>query len=86
MIIELLNFLHSAYITLLLIRILLSWISHDPHQPAIQLLYQVTEPILAPCRDFLAQFIRLPIDFSPILAFFLIDFIHRILVRILTVF
>ncbi|HEX7588772.1 MAG TPA: YggT family protein, partial [Anaerolineae bacterium] len=31
-------------------RALLSWVSIDPYNPLVQILYQITEPILAPLR------------------------------------
>ena len=38
---------------LILIRVILSWITHDPYNQFILLLYQITEPILKPVREIL---------------------------------
>lgn len=66
---------------LLFARIVISWVPVDPFSGPVQFLMQVTEPILAPFR-------RLPLrigmmDLSPIAAFIALQFINRVLVRIL---
>ena len=35
---------------MLFLRVILSWLPHDPQQPLIRLLYEGTEPLLAPFR------------------------------------
>lgn len=65
---------------LLLIRIFLSWIPHDPCQPILRFIYEVTEPILAPFRRFLTVG---PFDFSPILAFIVLGLVERLVIQIL---
>ena len=69
----------SIFWWLLLIRILISWVSPDPFNPLVQFLYRSTEPILEPIRRFLP--LMGPIDFSPIIAFFLIVFLRSFLVQ-----
>lgn len=54
---------------LILVRALISWVSPDPFNPIVQLLHQVTEPILEPIRRFMPQS---GIDFSPLVAFLII--------------
>ena len=49
-------------------------------------LYTFTEPILTPIRNFLFRFRffqTLPIDFSPLLVFVLLDVIRSLLIQIL---
>ena len=62
---------------LILIRALISWVSPDPFNPIVQLLQKTTEPILEPIRRLLPN---LPIDLSPLIAFFAIIFLQRFLV------
>ena len=66
---------------LILVRVILSWISHDPYNQYIRILYDVTDIILKPIREFL-PFHNAPFDFSPILAIFLIDFLKNILLNL----
>ena len=67
---------------LLVIRIILSWFAVSPYNEIVQILYKITEPILAPFR-------KLPLrlggmDFSPILAFLVIAFLRKFGVGVLT--
>ncbi len=66
---------------LLFARIILSWFPVDPYSSVVQFLHQVTDPILEPLR-------RLPLrigmmDFSPVLAFFILYITQNVLVAIL---
>jgi YggT family protein len=67
---------------LLVIRIILSWFGVNPYNEIVQVLFRITEPILAPFR-------RLPlqigmIDFSPILAFMVLWFLRDFIVGVLS--
>jgi YggT family protein len=62
---------------LILIRACVSWVNPDPFNPIVQFLMHVTEPILEPIRRLLPP---LPLDISPIIAFFIIIFLQRFLV------
>lgn len=66
---------------LLFARIIVSWLPVDPYTGIVQFLHQVTEPLLAPLRRIPLQLGML--DLSPLIAFFILQFINRILVRIL---
>jgi YggT family protein len=63
---------------LIMTRVFLSWIPHNPSNQFIQLLYQVTDPILKPIREILPTH-SMGIDFSPIVAFFLLGFVKKLL-------
>ena len=71
---------------MLLIRALLSWVSIDPYSSAgkaYQVLIDLTEPIIRPCRQFLNRYVNTGMfDFSIILAFFLLAIVQRVLVRL----
>lgn len=66
---------------LLVIRIILSWVDPDPYNNIVQLIYSVTEPVLAPFRKL--PLIAGGMDFSPILAFFVIYILRSFLVNVL---
>jgi len=65
---------------LIIIRVVFSWIPipHDHHNQLIQLLYQVTDVILKPIREIL-PLQSAGVDFSPIVAFFLLGFVKKFL-------
>jgi YggT family protein len=69
----------------ILIRVLLSWlpmagIRIDPYNPVIQLLFQITDPILEPLRRYTTIGM---IDLSPIVALFGLEIIRGILISLL---
>jgi YggT family protein len=68
-----------AYMWLIIIRALLSWVNPDPWNPIVQFINRATEPVLAPLRRLLPSW-QWGIDFSPVLAILVIYFIQRFLV------
>lgn len=64
----------NIYFFALLGMIILSWVAAGSRHPAIYLLYQITEPVMAPFRKVLPAMGGL--DFSPILVFILINIIQ----------
>jgi YggT family protein len=71
----------EVYSWILIIRILLSWIQHNPYQPIIRFIYEVTEPYLRIFRRVVPAYGG--IDLSPIIAFFVLRIIEWIVIRIL---
>ena len=63
---------------LLVFRALVSWFPQVQQARIGELLYAVTEPMIAPFRSLLMRFEALrtmPLDFSPLLAFFVLEII-----------
>ena len=61
----------------IIIRALLSWFSLPPGNPIVNLLYDITEPILAPLRRVVPRIGM--IDITPIVAIILMNFISQLL-------
>lgn len=70
----LVGLLVNIYFFALLAMIILSWIAPGSSNPAVYLLYQITEPVMAPFRKMLPS--AGGMDFSPILVFILINVIQ----------
>lgn len=70
----LLGLLVNFYFFAILAMIVLSWVAAGSRHPAIYLLYQITEPVMAPFRRALPAMGGL--DLSPILVFILINVIQ----------
>lgn len=66
----------GLYEIALLIRIVLSWVPHNPYNQAIQFLYKITDPVLNPVRKLIPPFRG--IDFSPVIVFFCLGIVKRI--------
>ena len=69
----------SIYLWIIIIRAVLSWVNPDPYNPIVRLLYQLTEPVMAPVRRWI-PFRGMGIDFSPIIILLLIVFLQSFLV------
>lgn len=71
----LLGKLIGLYEIALLIRIVLSWVPHNPYNQAVRFLYRITDPVLIPIRKLIPPLKG--IDFSPVIVFFGLDIIKR---------
>jgi YggT family protein len=60
----------------ILLRVLFSWINPDPYNALVRLVYQVTEPILAPLRRYIPPVAGL--DITPMAAIVFLELLHRI--------
>jgi len=64
-----------AFLTLLLVRVVFSWISRDVDNPIYKITYTVTEPVMAPVRRVLPPSATAGLDLSPAIvaiAFFIV--------------
>lgn len=73
-----------AYILLaaIFLRVIFSWIAFNPGNPLYVVIHDITEPILAPIRQFMPRIGM--IDLSPMVASFLLIFIAQAASRALT--
>ena len=76
---RLLDLVLWAYMWLIIIRALLSWVNPDPWNPIVQFINRVTEPILAPIRRRVPSW-RMGIDLSPLVAILAVLFVQYFLV------
>jgi len=73
--------LFQIYSFLLIAKIILSWVPHDPYHPIVKFISQLTDPYLDLFRQLPLNFGGL--DLSPIVAFFVLDLIRNLLMRVL---
>jgi len=71
----------GLYKLLVIIRILISWVSPDPHNPIVQVLRRITDPFLEKFRRLLPPIGG--IDFTPIFAIYVIHFFQGFIPRTL---
>jgi YggT family protein len=76
----LVRYVLEAYMWIVIIRALISWVNADPWNPIVRFLHQVTEPVLRPIRRMLPA---TPIDFSPVIVIIGIYFLQMFLVLVL---
>jgi len=70
-VIGVLGLLINLYFFILIAMIIISWVAPGSRHPAIELIWQVSEPVMAPVRSLLPNMGG--IDFSPILLFIIIN-------------
>jgi YggT family protein len=76
---EILNFILDAYMWIIIVAALISWVSPDPYNPIVRFLYRATEPVLGPIRRLVGNRLG-PIDISPLIAIFIIFLIRKFVV------
>lgn len=77
---QVLNIVLQLYMWIIIIRALLTWVNPDPHNPIVQFLYSITEPVLLRVRQ-LIPMSGIGIDFSPIVVLLAIVFIEEFVVN-----
>ncbi len=71
--------LFQALVFAIIARALLSWFNLGPGHPLVRILYDLTEPILAPLRKVIPTLGM--IDITPIVAIFLLQIVQSLLIR-----
>lgn len=79
---KILDVVLTLYMWIIIARAVLSWVSPDPRNRIVQLLYQITEPVLGEIRRRL-PFRGVSIDISPIIVILAILFVRYFLVATL---
>jgi YggT family protein len=79
---QLLDFLLTAYMWILIGRAVISWVNADPYNPVVRFLYDATEPVLSRIRRWLPISFG-GIDFSPMILILAIMFLQSFLVATL---
>ena len=70
-----LNLLLQILSIAILVRVLLTWFPIDQSNPIVRLLFDVTEPVLAPFRRIIPRIGMF--DLSPLAAFLVISFLQQ---------
>jgi YggT family protein len=69
----------TAYMWIIVIRAVLSWVNPDPYNPLVRFITQITEPVMAPIRRWI-PLRGMGIDFSPMIILLAIVFLQSFLV------
>jgi YggT family protein len=77
LLLQFISILFQALIFAIVARALLSWFNLGPSHPLVRILYDVTEPILAPLRRVIPRIGMF--DITPIVAILLLDIVQRLL-------
>ncbi|NLN87646.1 MAG: YggT family protein [Syntrophomonadaceae bacterium] len=80
-IIQLVDIVFEVLVWLVIIRCILSFVRHNPYQPLIRFVYDVTEPIMTPFRRLIPA--AGGIDFSPIVVVLVLSLLQSVVIRFL---
>lgn len=80
--VDFIGWLLNLYTWVIVAAALISWVNPDPFNPVVQVLRRATEPVLRPIRQLLSRF-QTGLDFSPLVAILLIQFVQRVILRAL---
>jgi len=67
------------------VRIALSWVRVSPYNKVVNTIYQITDPILEPFKRLIDRFGLNTgmIDFSPLIAYLVLQFVEKLIIRTL---
>ncbi|MDP2168104.1 MAG: YggT family protein [Thermodesulfovibrionales bacterium] len=72
----------EAYMWIIIIRALISWVNPDPYNPIVRFLHAVTDPVLRPVRKVIG--FGMGIDISPVVVILGIMFLKYFIVASLS--
>jgi YggT family protein len=77
---KILDILLSAYMWVIIISALISWVNPDPYNPIVRFLHTVTEPVLRPVRRVIGSRTGF-VDISPMVVILAILFVRYFLIQ-----
>jgi YggT family protein len=76
---NILDIILTAYMWIVIIAAVISWVNPDPYNQIVRLLYSVTEPVFRRIRRIIGTRLG-PIDISPMIVILVIIFIQKFLI------
>ncbi len=78
---KVLGLIINIYTIVIIIAALISWVSPDPYNPIVKILYRLTQPVFRLVRGIMPRtLLRLPIDISPIIVLIALTLIDGLIV------
>lgn len=65
----------EVLVWLIIIRVFLSYIPHNPYNAILRFIYEITEPVLQLAAKVLPNSLKAPLDFTPIVALVVLQFL-----------
>jgi len=79
---DVVNLFFNILTWLILARVILSWIPTRGKNPLVRMVYEFTEPLLAPFRKIMPR-TGMPIDLSPFLAYLVLQLLRTVIIQML---
>lgn len=71
----------SLYEGIIIIRVFMSWLPISPYSKLAIFVTDLTDPFLGSLERFMPGFLLMPLNFTPIVALFLLSIIERFILR-----
>ncbi len=81
--IGIINIAFRILVYLIIARCILSFVRHDPYQPIIRFIYDVTEPVMKPFRRIIPS--AGGVDFSPFIAVLAVEVVRVLVIQLLMI-
>jgi YggT family protein len=81
--IGIINIAFRVLVYLIIARCILSFVRHDPYQPIIRFIYDVTEPVMKPFRRIIPS--AGGVDFSPFIAVLAVEVVRVLVIQLLMI-
>lgn len=78
-----LHMLITAYVWVIIIAVILSWVKPDPSNPIVQIFYRLSFPVLDFIRRKCPFLVINGIDLSPLVVVIALELIDQILIRLM---
>ncbi len=79
---QILHMIIQAYIWIIIIAALISWVKPDPYNPIIQILYRLTQPVYDFIRRYIPTLIG-GVDLAPVILILGLQFIDMFFIRLM---
>ena len=86
MLYSVINTIFYVYSMLIIIRVLLSWLPHDPNGAVVRYVYDFTEPYIGLFRRIFPPRPSFPIDISPLFALIVLHVAQALIIRLISIF
>lgn len=75
--IDLVHYGVQLMVWLIIIRVFLSYIPHNPYHPILKFIYEMTQPLLNAVGRFMPMSLQAPINFTPLVALLGLQYLIR---------
>jgi YggT family protein len=72
----------NLYILVVIVAVVISFVNADRHNPIVQFIYQITEPVFSWLREKFPQLVIGNFDLSPLVVIFGLQFIDTFLINL----
>lgn len=73
----------NVYELIIIIRVFMSWVNPNPYSAPVKFITDLTDPFLGSLERLMPQFLLAPLNFTPIVAIFVLGILKQLIVAVL---